>query len=226
MARWINLFEDTCRYAARENECLGWHEARIAEGLKTPGYLSARVYRLKEKRNGRGQFVTIYEIDGGDNAPMALSDTPAGADPLMMPVWKNVLWKELAAVPADFESRKTGNWVNLIEIDCADPRREHEFNDWYHNTHLHDTVKTSGFLAARRYEAPEFVGGRAQYLALYEIQTGDIDGTITLRRGNREKEKALGRYADPQLFLRIWEDVLAELILERKAGVQSSRPLA
>jgi hypothetical protein len=231
MTRWINTFEDTCRDPSRENECLGWHEARITAALKTPGYVSARVYRMKATRNGRGQFITIYEIDSDDiAATMALSRAQAaasgGTDSLMMPLWENVLWKEIAAVPADLASRKTGNWVNLIEINCADPRRENEFNTWYHHTHLPDTVKTPGFLAARRYKAPAFVGGRADYLALYEIDTDDIDRTITLRRGNREKEKALGRYADASLFLRVWEDVLAELILERRAGVESSGRVA
>ncbi len=231
MARWLSMFEDTCRFPARENECLGWHEARITAALKTPGYVSARVYKIKQVRNGRGQFITLYEIDSDDiAATLALGDSRLAAesarnaepDSLMMPLWTNVLWREIAAVPADMASRKTGNWVNLIEINCADPQREGEFNNWYHHTHLSDTVKTPGFLAARRYQAKTFVGGRADYLALYEIETDDIDRTIALRRASREKEKALGRYADSQLFLRVWEDVLAELILERNAVVQSS----
>ena len=133
MARWLSMFEDTCRFPARENECLGWHEARITAALKTPGYVSARVYKIKQVRNGRGQFITLYEIDSDDiAATLALGDSRLAAesarnaepDSLMMPLWTNVLWREIAAVPADMASRKTGNWVNLIEINCADPQRE------------------------------------------------------------------------------------------------------
>ena len=107
-------------------------------------------------------------------------------------------------------------WLNMVETNCVDASREEEFNDWYNNIHLPDVLETPGFVTARRYSQKEFRDGRGKYLALYEIETDDIDKTIALRREKRDRERAQGRYRD--LHVPIWRDVLYRQIFGLIAG--------
>lgn len=112
-------------------------------------------------------------------------------------------------------------WINMVEVTCADPSREEEFNDWYDNVHLPDVLKTPGFVAARRYITKEYRDGRGKYLAIYEIETDDIDKTMALRREIRQKEAEQGRShsnALPNLLIHSWKDVLFKQITERTSG--------
>jgi hypothetical protein len=71
---------------------------------------------------------------------------------------------------------------------------EKEFNRWYEEQHLADVIDVPGFVCARRYRlaAPsaqfKFNTKTAEhrYLALYEIETDDIDGVM------RELESRVG----------------------------------
>ena len=78
-------------------------------------------------------------------------------------------------------------WVNLVENN-PDPARVAQFNDWYDNLHLPDVLTCPGFRRARRFERQAFHDGRAQYLALYEIDSADIDETMRVRKARREEE--------------------------------------
>ena len=56
--------------------------------------------------------------------------------------------------------------------------REDEYNDWYDNQHLADVIREAGFTACRRLrlsetEPPQDPAHR--YLAMYEVETDDID---------------------------------------------------
>lgn len=57
--------------------------------------------------------------------------------------------------------------------------QEQEFNHWYDNTHLPEVLALPGFVAAQRYElvGPD-AEERASYLAVYDIETDDIDATF------------------------------------------------
>jgi len=106
----------------------------------------------------------------------------------------------------------------MFEVNCADPSREEEFNDWHNNVHLPDVLKTPGFMAARRYIAKEYRDGRGKYLAIYEIETDDIDKTMALRREFRQKEVEQGRSQGktvPNLLIYSWRDVLYKQIIEQ-----------
>ncbi len=58
--------------------------------------------------------------------------------------------------------------------------REDEYNDWYQNVHLGELVALEGFRSARRFRlARSLVEGEVfPYLAIYEIETGDINGVL------------------------------------------------
>jgi hypothetical protein len=60
--------------------------------------------------------------------------------------------------------------------------KENEYNDWYDNRHLADVVAVPGFTGAKRYRAASEVSGigdpQMPYLALYNIETDDLQGTL------------------------------------------------
>ena len=58
--------------------------------------------------------------------------------------------------------------------------REDEYNDWYQNIHLGELVALDGFRSARRFRlARSLVEGETYpYLAIYDIETGDIDAVL------------------------------------------------
>jgi hypothetical protein len=74
------------------------------------------------------------------------------------------------------------------------PGREDEFNDWYTHRHLDDVMREAGFSACQRFRSAEMAAPQRapkDYLALYEIETDDIDAV------DRAMRAAVGRGAIP-----------------------------
>ena len=64
--------------------------------------------------------------------------------------------------------------------------REQEYNDWYQNMHLHDLVTIHGVQSARRFRLSRSVIPDPEplpYLAIYDVETDDIDKTLEELRG-------------------------------------------
>ena len=58
-----------------------------------------------------------------------------------------------------------------------DVAREAEFNEWYTGSHIPDVLHSSGFVQAMRFKhALTIAGEPSPYLALYQIDSDDIDG--------------------------------------------------
>ena len=226
MARWLNTLDVICADAEREKEFSGWYDnVHLADILKTPGFLNGRRCEMKEFRDGRGKFVTMYEIETDDmDKTIAVRvekrakeiEQGRGSTAFII-VWKDVLWRQIAKLVADKEhDPRKQRWVNLVETNCGDASREQEFNDWYTNTHLPDVLETPGFMAATRYEMKEFRDGRGKYFTLYEIETDDIDKTMAVRVEKRVKEVEQGRGS--KLWAPVWRDVLCRVVTERAAA--------
>ena len=58
--------------------------------------------------------------------------------------------------------------------------REAEFNEWYQHVHLGEVVAFSGFKSAQRFRRVRSLTGPGNYpyLAIYEIETDDIDAVL------------------------------------------------
>lgn len=62
--------------------------------------------------------------------------------------------------------------------------KEDEFNRWYDQSHIADVIDVPGFVSARRFRLAERqyqqnrMPNRHRYLALYEIETDDIDAVL------------------------------------------------
>lgn len=64
------------------------------------------------------------------------------------------------------------------------PGKEDEYNKWYEEHHLKDVIQCPGFVSARRFRLAdtqfEFntIKPPYQYMALYEIETDDIQASL------------------------------------------------
>jgi len=222
MTRWLNSFEVVCPDPERENEWIDWYKTIHAPDiLKTPGFLTARLFERKEYRDGRGQFFTMYDIETDDiektivvrQKTRAREIETGRGSTAVFPVWKDVVWKQIKRAESDKKrAPELQKWVNLVEVNCVDTTKETDFNDWYNNIHLPDVLETPGFVAATRYEMKEFRDGRAKYLTIYELETSDIENTLAVRREKRIKEKEQGRQTN--LWIPVWRDVLWRMLFE------------
>ncbi|MCJ7522191.1 MAG: hypothetical protein MUP21_08255 [Dehalococcoidia bacterium] len=87
-------------------------------------------------------------------------------------------------------------WLLTVESNCSDPSKEKELNDWYDNVHLPDILETPGFLCAARYENTNPAEGQGKFIAMYEIETGDLEKTMTVFSENVNSKAAQGRMSD------------------------------
>jgi hypothetical protein len=226
MTRWLNTVEIIIPDTSREKDFIDWYNTiHLPDILGTPEYLDGRLYEAKEFRDGRGKYLTMYDIETDDidrtlaiRLKMRQQERDKGHygnvfDYIQL-MWKDVLWRQIAESTADREHNpKLQKWINLVDVHCADASREEEFNNWYTNVHLVDVLETPGFMAATRYVEKEYRDGRGKYFTLYEIETDDIDKTMAVRREKREKEREQGRYID--FVASVWRDVLWKVLTER-----------
>jgi hypothetical protein len=58
--------------------------------------------------------------------------------------------------------------------------REKEYNDWYQNIHLGEVIAIPGIKSAQRFRLQRSMMPRpaSPYLAIYDIETDDIDGVM------------------------------------------------
>ena len=106
-------------------------------------------------------------------------------------------------------------WINMVEMYVTDPSREKEVDEWFQNIHIPDVLETPGFVSAKRYVMKEPRNGRGKYVAIYEIETDDIEKTLAIRKEFMAKERELGRSSDKMftgLFLPIWQWVVCKQV--------------
>ncbi len=92
-------------------------------------------------------------------------------------------------------------WLLVVGTNCADAAREAEFNEWYDKTHFPDVLETPGFIRATRYENTEPSEGEAKFLAIYEIETDDIDSFMKTHNDNMARKRAEGRFSELLLIV-------------------------
>ena len=88
-------------------------------------------------------------------------------------------------------------WLFLAHTNCKDPAREAEFNEWYDKVHIPDILKgLPEFLKATRYEAHGSSKTPSKYVAVYEIESSDIEQTMARLWENVRIWSAQGRMSD------------------------------
>ena len=87
-------------------------------------------------------------------------------------------------------------YILEVRTNCSDQEREAEYNDWYNNIHLPDVLETPGVVRATRYENTDPAEGEAKFVAIYEIETNDIDVFMKTLNENVQKKREAGRMND------------------------------
>lgn len=78
--------------------------------------------------------------------------------------------------------------ILVVSSHPSAPDREDEYNDWYTNVHLGDIVDLPGFAAATRYQIVDVRANEdvepltRKYLAIYELDTDDVEAAATALR--------------------------------------------
>jgi hypothetical protein len=61
--RWVHFVETFCRFPSREDEYNDWYtNVHVPDVQKTPGFGTAVRYKAHQGRDGRGAYLTVYEI--------------------------------------------------------------------------------------------------------------------------------------------------------------------
>lgn len=109
MQKWINLVE-TASYPLREKEFNEWYDnVHLPDVIKTPGFIAATRYMNKEFRDGRGKYLTLYEIETDDidttmkvrldRREMEIKQGRLKIDPnLFTHFWRDVLYKRISHI--------------------------------------------------------------------------------------------------------------------------------
>lgn len=110
---------------------------------------------------------------------------------------------------------------NLIALTNPVPGREDDFNDWYTDVHLADVLKLPGVMAAQRFRMSRTQHRLGpfehQYMAVYEIEIGDIRETLDALKAVSGTEKMpLSSALHEQRMVWIMEPI-TERIERRKA---------
>ena len=68
----------------------------------------------------------------------------------------------------------------LLIMSNPVPDREDDYNDWYQNIHLGQLMTLPGFKSAQRFRRVRSLveGETHPYLAVYELETDDIDSVL------------------------------------------------
>lgn len=87
-------------------------------------------------------------------------------------------------------------YILVVALNCSDPAKEGEFNEWYNNIHLPDVLQRSGFVRATRWEHTDPKEEDAKFLALYDIETDNFEATMEVSREDAAAKKEAGRMSD------------------------------
>ncbi len=97
---------------------------------------------------------------------------------------------------------KKANGLYIVSMNfTGTPEQEAEFNDWYNNIHVADTLRIPGFIAGNRYQAVRPTRKQRRYIAIYEVENEDalntgVDGPIMKEVSGDFQEKYLNLTAD------------------------------
>ena len=183
--------------------------------------MRARRYERQEPRDGRAQYLALYEIDSADieetmrvRRSIREEEVKKGRASTSFPhlsfsLWRDVLWAQLSERRAPANAAGKTKWLSLVESNC-DPRREAEFNDWCEQEQVPQSLVVPGYVAARRLRIKEFRDGRGKYMTVHEIETDDIVGTMQARIAARAQ-------ARPDLEWPLWREIFWRQISDRAA---------
>ena len=108
------------------------------------------------------------------------------------------------AAASNFQAGADDFWFYMVKTKPSDPSRDAEFNAWYDDVDIPDVLEVPAFVRARRgveqiitdIPSSNVKDDDSKYVALYDIQTNDIDKSIIDLYVAARKMVALGRLTD------------------------------
>ena len=96
------------------------------------------------------------------------------------------------------------HWLMLVSTKNLDPAHEEAFNHWYDDVDIPDVLKVPGYTRARRglrqnipgFSSPQQEAEDGRYVALYDIETSNMDRTIIDMLMAAKKMDVTGRSID------------------------------
>src|ERR1700722_7935120 len=96
------------------------------------------------------------------------------------------------------------HWLMLVSTKNLDPAHEEAFNHWYDDVDIPDVLKVPGYTRARRglrqnipgFSSPQQEAEDGRYVALYDIETSNMDRTIIDMLMAAKKMDMTGRSID------------------------------
>ena len=78
----------------------------------------------------------------------------------------------------------------LVVMSSPQEGREAEYHDWYQNSHLQQVMQLPGFLAGQRYRLSTALteDETFPFLAIYDVETDDIDAVLAEMRNRAGTE--------------------------------------
>jgi hypothetical protein len=106
----------------------------------------------------------------------------------LMPIFMVILSQAIASLAvADAPQAGIENhWFMMVTTRSTDSAREAEFNEWYDKIDIPDVLEVPGYMRARRglgqrvpaFPQADLQDDEGRYVALYDIETGNMDKTI------------------------------------------------
>ena len=84
---------------------------------------------------------------------------------------------------------------------CTDSARTAEFNTWYNDVHIPDVLELDEFKSVRRYQLGlSNIDDMPQYLAVFEVETDDVEATREVMLAHIRGKAATGSVTRHDLF--------------------------
>ncbi len=97
--------------------------------------------------------------------------------------------------------------ILYVESRPASPEQAADYHKWYNETHIQEILAIDGFVSARRFEP---VGGDGPFIAIYEIDTDDMDAArarLTEATKSGRNSTPVGVSFDPPPTVRYFQEI-------------------
>ena len=169
-----------CNDPSKEEEFNYWYNHMHVPDTTSVGVFQHGIrYVNTNPKAEEGKYAATYEINWDDVARAWAvyrynSDRrdPSRRSPLLELVLGRNVFKKRGGEYCSV--RKPMRGILAVLLNCKDPAREEEFNNWYTDVHIPDILDSGLYHSAYWYESLDPTGtGGAKYLALYETDHHD-----------------------------------------------------
>ena len=194
-----------CSDPAKEADFNEWYmREHIPDVMSSKVYHSGVRWVNVEIKPGAAKYLTVYESDW-DDANKA-RDTMSANNERLRQMGRSKRHEALQTLHALKFSRlgqpmRGPAWkpgmetksVLAVMVNCSDPAKEAEFNEWYNKEHAPDTLSSKVYHTATRYVNADLKAGEPKYLCIYETAWEDANAARDAMGKANEELRKVGR---------------------------------